>query len=138
MIGKEGKSKSKNNKKKRARSEDENADGEATAAGVSKLDGVAESDDERAARVYQAWLEARYFDFLRVLLGWIAEVDDFHRQVIDSRRALAYECVGGHIPNPSSRCVFLPPAPTAAGEKAGHVARQHPLLPGKANMCRAR
>lgn len=38
-------------------------------------------DDDRAARVYQGWLEARYFDFLRVLLGWIAEVDDFHRQV---------------------------------------------------------
>ncbi|CAM9566144.1 unnamed protein product, partial [Hapterophycus canaliculatus] len=77
-TGKEGKNKSKKNKKKRARSEDEDAAGEA--AGVSTLDGVAESDDDRAARVYQAWLESRFFDFLRVLLGWIAEVDDFHRQ----------------------------------------------------------
>ncbi|CAN0034948.1 unnamed protein product [Ectocarpus sp. 13 AM-2016] len=35
---------------------------------------------DKAAGVYQAWLEARYLDFLRVLFGWIAEFDDFHRR----------------------------------------------------------
>lgn len=44
-------------------------------------DGVGEGEGDKAARVYQAWLQARYVDFLIVLLGWIAEVDDVHRQV---------------------------------------------------------
>lgn len=38
-------------------------------------------DSENAARVYQEWLEARYLDFMKVLLSWVAEVGDFHRQV---------------------------------------------------------
>lgn len=48
---------------------------------LTERDGRDGGDGDKAARVYQGWLEARYFDFLRVLLGWVAEVDDFHRQV---------------------------------------------------------
>lgn len=80
-----GKSKSKSttkkNKKKRARpgdADDDSAgeDEDGDARGVDAGD-----DEDKAGRVYQSWLEARYLDFLRVLLGWIAEVDDFYRQV---------------------------------------------------------
>lgn len=39
-----------------------------------------------AARLYQKWLEARYLDFLKVLLEWLATQEDFHRQVRASRR----------------------------------------------------
>lgn len=45
---------------------------------------------QKAARTYQAWLEARYVDFLRALLGWVAEVDDFRLQVPDRQRALFF------------------------------------------------
>lgn len=41
---------------------------------------------QKAARTYQGWLEARYVDFLRELLGWVAEVDDFRLQVRHRQR----------------------------------------------------
>lgn len=81
----EGVSKSKKKSKKRARhDEEEEGGGEGDEAGEHEDDGVSHDTegDTEAARIYQGWLEARYVDFLRVLLGWIAEVDDFHRQVM--------------------------------------------------------
>lgn len=75
--------KSKRNKKKRARPEDNSTADEDESAREMAVGGDDDGDgDDNAGRIYQAWLEARYVDFLRVLLGWIAEVDDFHRQVI--------------------------------------------------------
>ncbi|CAN0503964.1 unnamed protein product, partial [Ectocarpus sp. 12 AP-2014] len=71
--------KNKNKGKKRARSEDDVGGGDSArsvAAGV-------EGGQDKAAGVYQAWLEARYLDFLRVLFGWIAEFDDFHRRFVE-------------------------------------------------------
>lgn len=84
--GKEGKKKK---KKKRARSEDDDGDdgGASTAEMTAGVEAGAD-DGDKAARVYQAWLEARYLDLLRVMLGWVAEVDDFHRQVTRLTRAL--------------------------------------------------
>ncbi|CAM9841492.1 unnamed protein product, partial [Ectocarpus fasciculatus] len=71
--GKAGKNKKKNKKKRARASEDDDG----VSASVTGAEG---GHQDKAAGVYQAWLEARYLDFLRVLLGWIAEVDDFHRQ----------------------------------------------------------
>ncbi|CAN0352586.1 unnamed protein product, partial [Ectocarpus sp. 8 AP-2014] len=68
--------KNKKKKKKRARSEDDAGGGDSARSVVAGVEG----GQDKAAGVYQAWLEARYLDFLRVLLGWIAEFDDFHRQ----------------------------------------------------------
>lgn len=72
--------KSKKNKKKRARPEDSGSAGEDQDAGGAV--GCGGDEEDKAGRVYQAWLEARYLDFLRALLGWVAEVDDFYRQVM--------------------------------------------------------
>ncbi|CAN0156890.1 unnamed protein product, partial [Ectocarpus sp. 12 AP-2014] len=68
--------KNKKKKKKRARSEDDAGGGDSAGSVAAGVEG----GQDKAAGVYQAWLEARYLDFLRVLLGWIAEFDDFHRQ----------------------------------------------------------
>lgn len=48
--------------------------------------------EEKATMVYQRWLEERYMSFIDVLLGWIAEEDDFHRQV--RARVCAPLCAG--------------------------------------------
>lgn len=54
------------------------------ASGSDVLDRVR---GQKAARTYQAWLEARYVDFLKALLGWVTEVDDFRLQVPHKQRA---------------------------------------------------
>lgn len=95
-------SKKKNNKKRARHDDEEEEGGEGGEAGEEDDDGVSDDTegDTEAARIYQGWLEARYVDFLRVLLGWIGEVDDFHRQVmcLNSSWGYAYFFVSGVLP----------------------------------------
>lgn len=111
----EGGPKSKKKNKKRARHDDgEDGGGDVDEAGEEEDDGGSHDTegDTEAGRVYQKWLEARYVDFLRVLLGWIAEVDDFHRQVMCL--CCSYGCCSGSCVLPSAGmfetfflCVFV-------------------------------
>ena len=79
----ESKNKKEKNKRPRADDAEEGVQGDGVLApSAAVLDGRGGGlTEDKAARTYQGWLEARYVDYLRALLGWVSEVDDFQRQV---------------------------------------------------------